>query len=269
MNLVKSEWIKLSSTKGLWITSILTLIVSIGMAILMGFTAGLSLADSDIQKDPEAMVAIQGLANPENAFAGFITFGLMVIVIQAVMMVTNEYSNGVAKTTLLGTPKRWPVPLAKLTVYGVVAALLSFVSAVVSVPAMRWAMSWNSDDRALLENISLGADGIWKTVGLLTLYGVLCVMISIGVGYLIRNTAGAIAALLLWKLVVEGLVVTQIPKVKEWLPSYMPFLNMDRAVTGTEVADAPWGPTGSVLYFGLWCVVIFVVGVIILRKRDA
>lgn len=269
MHLMKSEWIKLSSTKALWATSILTLFFSIGMAILMGFTAGLSLADVSVQENPEAVVAAQSLANPENAFAGFLVFGIMVIIIQAVMSVTNEYGNGIAKTSLLGTPKRWPVPFAKFAVYGVVAAVLAFVSVAVSVPAMRWAMSWKSDDQELLDLISLGADGVWKTVGLMTLYAVLCVMVSVGVGYLIRNTAGAIAALLLWKLVVEGLIVTQIPKIKEWLPSYMPFTNMDKAVMGHEVSDAPWDANGSILYFAAWCVVIFLAGVIILKKRDA
>ena len=44
---------------------------------------------------------------------------------------------------------------------------------------------------------------------------------------------------------------------------------MDAAVSGTDIADAPWGHAGSLIYFIAWAVVIFVAGVIVLRKRDA
>lgn len=269
MNTVKSEWIKLSTTKALWATSILIVFFCVGMAIIMGWAGGVTLSDPEITKDPEVAASVATMADPSQAFVGFITFGLMVIIIQAVMMVTSEYGNGSAKTTLLGTPKRTPVPIAKFLVYGSIAAVLSFVSQVVSIWAMKWSLSWNFDDASVLDKISLSAEGIWKEIGLHTLYGVACVMLSIGVGYLIRHTAGAIAALLLWKLVIEGMVIGSIPKVREWLPPYMPFGNMDAGVAGNEVPDAPWGPNGSVLYFLAWCIVFFVAGIIILKKRDA
>lgn len=269
MNTVKSEWIKLSTTKALWATSVLILFFCVGMAIIMGWAGGITLSNPELAKDPELAASMATMTNPNQAFAGFISFGIMVIIIQAVMMVTSEYGNGTAKSTLLGTPKRTPVPLAKFVVYGVIAGVISFISLVLSVLAMRWAMSWNVDDPELLGKIALGAEGVWKHIGLHTLYGVASVMLSIGVAYLIRHTAGAIAALLLWKLVIEGMVIVSIPKVKEWLPSYMPFGNMDAGAAGRELPDAPWGAAGSVLYFLAWCVVFFIAGIVILRKRDA
>lgn len=269
MNTVKAEWIKLSSTKALWATSLLILAFCIGMAIIMGWAGGITLSNPELTKDPEMAATMATMADPNQAFAGFISFGIMVIIIQAVMMVTSEYGNGTAKSTLLGAPTRLPVPVAKFLVYGVIAGVLSFISLVFSVLAMRWAMSWNVDDPEILGKIALGAEGVWEHIGLHTLYGVASVMLSIGVAYLIRHTAGAIAALLLWKLVIEGMVIVSIPKVKEWLPPYMPFGNMDAGAAGRELPDAPWGATGSVLYFVAWCVVLFIVGVVTLKKRDA
>ena len=49
----------------------------------------------------------------------------------------------------------------------------------------------------------------------------------------------------------------------------MPFTNADAFTGMRDLEDAPWGQTGSILYFGAWCVVLFVVGVVMLKKRDA
>lgn len=266
---LKSEWIKLRTTKALWYTSALVILFAMAFAILTGMGMGMSLSSEEVKKDPVLYASLMDSVAADQAFVGFSLFSLMVIIIQAVMFVTTEYSNNSSKTTLLGTPTRWQVPVAKFLVYGFIAALISLISMVISVLAMRWALSWNVDDQKILDLISLSADGVWKSLGLNVLYSVLVVMLSIGVGYLVRHTAGAIAIILLWKLVIEGLVIGQIPKIKEWLPPYMPFQNMDSGVMGMEVTDAPWGPTGSIIYFAVWAIVVFVAGVITLKKRDA
>ena len=43
INLIKSEWIKLKSTKALWATSILVLLLSGLFAMMMGLGFGMSL----------------------------------------------------------------------------------------------------------------------------------------------------------------------------------------------------------------------------------
>lgn len=44
---------------------------------------------------------------------------------------------------------------------------------------------------------------------------------------------------------------------------------MTEAVSMRDVVDAPWGQTGSVLYFAIICLAVFGAGVALLMKRDA
>lgn len=269
LNVMKSEWIKLRTTKAIWWTSGLILFFSIGMAILMGSMTGLTLSMDNVKKDPEMYAQTAASLNPSLGMSGYTIFGLMIVLIQGVMIVTTEYGSGTSKSTLLGVPTRWQVPVAKFVVYGAIAAVLSFVSLLVGVLALHWSASWKITDSEILKQAAFGSGDMWTMVGRNVLYTVLAVALSIGVGYLIRHTAGAIASLLLWKLVIEGALVGMIPKVKDWLPPYMPFQNMTSAAQMQKVADAPWDQTGSMLYFAAWCAVLFVLGLVMLKRRDA
>lgn len=269
MNLIKSEWIKLTTTKSVWITSLLILFFSAGFAYLMGMGGGMSLASEEIKKDPMAMASVSHMFTVDNAIGGFTAFGLMMVVIQAAIYVTNEYSNGTAKSTALGSPKRLGVPVAKWLVYGSVVALVTLLATVLSVYTMRWGASMQLDDTSYLDKLSLSADGAWRAIGIAVLVAVLMVGFTVGFGYLLRNTAGTIATILLWRMILEDLIIPQIPKIRDWLPPYLPFKNMSAALSNEPVTDAPWDATGSLFYFIAWVVVIFVVGVITLKKRDA
>lgn len=271
LNVINAEWIKLRSTKSLWWTTALILFFSIAMAMLMGYTSGSTLSNPEL--DAESKAAMLGLLSPDVAMSGFTAFGLMIVLIQAILMVTSEYGSGTQKVSLISTPQRWKQPLAKFIVYGVITAVVALISAVVSIWMMKVMFAGQVDDQSLLDMAGFSADHVWDYVGRTVLYAVLCVMIAIGTAYLIRHTAGAIAALLLWKLVIETAVVTMIPKIKDHLPQWMPFANMDSYSARMDHPDVVWqdslGQTGSMLYFALWCVVIFAAGMIVLKKRDA
>ena len=269
VNLIKSELIKLRSTKALWWTSGLILFFSLGFALLNGAMTGSLLTSEEAQKDPELYMSVVAGIGSDMGLSGFLSFGMMIVMIQAVMLVTTEYGANTSKTTLLATPTRWQVPIAKFLVYGVIASVLAFISNVVGTILAKWSLGWNLEDEELLSKVGLGADGLWEQIGRIELYLLLTIAAAIGVGYLVRNTAGGIAIMLLWNLVIEGTLVQLVPKIRDWLPPYMPFTNAD-AYTGMRDLDgAPWGQTGSILYFAAWCVVLFIVGVVTLKKRDA
>ncbi|KAB1503084.1 ABC transporter permease subunit [Corynebacterium sp. 320] len=273
LNVMKAEWIKLRSTKGLWWTSALIIFFSVALALLMGLTSGWTLKDNDASSDPMEAFAILGMLRPNVALTGLSTFGVMIILIQGVMTVTSEYAHSTQKMSVLSTPARWKLAVAKLGVYGAIAVVVSFIAALLSILGMELTFRTQIDNDALLDLVGFSAAYVWGYIGRTVLYAFLSAMIAIGVGYLIRNTAGAIALLLLWKMIVETVVVGLIPKVRDVLPQWMPFSHMDNYVARMPVEKAVWhdtlGQTGSALYFALWCVVIFAAGVVALNKRDA
>lgn len=272
MNVIKSEWIKLSTTKSIWWTSALIILFSAGFAAMNGLGVSMMVKSSEESNSPDEVMdpgMMMDVAGVKGAISGMMIFGMMIVIIQAVINVTSEYSTGTSKSTVLATPKRVSVPLAKLLVYGVIAVVLTVVSSVLSIIINKLVISAQVDDQQILDAASFGSDGTWTVLGRLVIYAVLIVMISTGAAYLVRSTAAGIAALLLWKLVVEGVIVGLLPKINEWFPPYMPFQNMESAIQLQDMPDAPWGQNGSVLYFAAFCVIVFIAGVITLKKRDA
>ena len=155
VNLIQSELIKIRSTKALWWTSGLILFFSLGFALLNGGMTGSLLSSAEAQKDQELYMSVVSSINAGMGLNGFLTFGMMIVMIQSVMMVTTEYGANTSKTTLLATPTRWQVPIAKFLVYGLIASILAFISNVVGTILARWSLGWKLEDEELLSKAGL------------------------------------------------------------------------------------------------------------------
>jgi ABC-2 type transport system permease protein len=95
-------------------------------------------------------------------------------------------------------------------------------------------------------------------------------VIGIGVGALVRQTAGAISLLLVWTLLVENLVQL-IPNVGQDIARLMPFTNAalfasDQEMTGVQ---DPLGVTASLGMFAGTALVIMIIATVVVRRRDA
>lgn len=268
LHAINAEWIKIRTTKAVYWTSALVVVFSVAFGGFLGWANAMSYQMFLDQGDMEsAALNAQGLT-VSAALNGLALFGVMVILIQSVLLVTGEYGNNTAKSNALAVPKRWQLPVAKFIVYGVIATVVTLVSAALSVWVTRWAAGTQIDDSDLLANISLGADDAGTVILRMVVYVLGAVALAIGVAYILRRTAGAMALVLLWSLVIEE-IPAMFPRIEDWLPQYMPFKNITAAVNLNDVANAPWGQNGSVIYFVVVCLVIFTAGVVTLRRRDA
>ncbi|HJD69211.1 MAG TPA: ABC transporter permease, partial [Corynebacterium kroppenstedtii] len=237
--------------------SILIVVLSWAFAALMGWGSKTAL-DS---MDPEDMGEVSTF-NAITPTQGFELFGVMVIIIMATLLVTTEYRFKTINETIMMTPKRPIIAISKTIVYGVVAVVLSFFSTIISVPIFKWLAGGYGSEMKVFS----GSSGrVYVTSAVEAL---LVVVMAIGVAFLIRQTAGAIAIMLLWKLVLEDLI-TLIPKVGNHIKGYRPFANLSAWVSDAKLDGAPWGSTGSVIYFAVWALVLFAIGVAVLVKRDA
>jgi ABC-2 type transport system permease protein len=265
---INAEWIKIRTTTAVYWTSALIIVFSVAFAAFLSWANAMSYQMFIDDGNLEAAAAnAQGL-NVAGALLGLQLFGVMIILIQGALLVTGEYGNNTAKSNALAVPKRWQLPVAKFIVYGVIAAVTTLIAAVLSVLVSRWIAGTQIDDDTILSGISLSADDAWTVILRMAVYAVGAVALAIGVAYMVRRTAGAMAVLLLWVLVLED-IVGMIPKVDQWIPQYLPFKNIGGAVNLSDVANAPWGQTGSVIYFAVVCLVVFAVGTVTLRRRDA
>ena len=103
-------------------------------------------------------------------------------------------------------------------------------------------------------------------------------MLAVAVGILVRQTAGAVALLLVWALVVEN-VLAFLPRIGDDIGPWLPFGNAGNFLTaGDYVAsgaafgsavDYPFGPWGSLGYFLAIALGLLAVSLVVAHKRDA
>lgn len=232
---LNAERIKLSTTRSpLW-SAVAVAVLSLGLAAMQAST-----------------VYGPGPLEPQKAAMGVAVFGVPVLMILSALTVTNEYRCGLIRTTFMAVPNRTLVLVAKAIV---AAAFSSFYAAVMVAASIVVA-------RSHLD---------WRLVGAIALYATLAAVLGVAVGALMRASAGAVGLLLLWPLVAEPLLANM-PNISAKAGPYLPFGN---AFTFTGVQwlypsyTMPWGPWGSIVYFGFVAAVAFVAALVTVNRRAA
>ncbi|MFI9810966.1 hypothetical protein [Saccharothrix variisporea] len=254
MTLLAVERIKLFSTRSPWWSGLLAL------ALPIGFTAII------------AANSTEG-AMPVVATAFMHQFGLMVVMVMAALAITTEYRFGTIKATFQAVPDR----ISPLVAKGVVVALLSAVIGVL-VGFGSWGISWlilSDHSRLALESAN-----DWRHVLGISLVYAAGSLLALGVGTLVRQTAGAVSIILVFALLVENLV-TLIPKIGDDIQKWLPFTVANKFVLGDadgagalpQDAGPPvpgeLSPWGSFAYFAAIALAFFIVSLVVAKRRDA
>jgi len=97
-------------------------------------------------------------------------------------------------------------------------------------------------------------------------------VIAVAVGILLRQSAGAVALLLVWTLLAENLVQA-IPGVGDEIHAWLPFVALNRFLTGdlnpVDPQDVlpPLGPWASLGYVALLAGVLLAVAIAVADRR--
>lgn len=181
--------------------------------------------------------------------------------------VTSEYRFGTIRATFAAVPNRASALAAKAVVVTVLAGLIGLVTAFSA-----WGLAYLVDGSPVLA-LSTGTE--WRTVaGQGALYAGYA-LIAVGVGLLVRVTAGAVSLLLLWALVVEELVDYLDLALNTDIGPWLPFANGQYFTTAGDAAldeGAPFpfgGPWGSLAYFLVVGLAILATGIVVAQRRDA
>jgi ABC-2 type transport system permease protein len=148
--------------------------------------------------------------DPEGLFASPLS-GIVFVLILGVMLLAGEFRHGTITQTLLATPVRWKVLVAKL----VAAAILGFAFAVLAellalalgVPAfaLKGADFTFNHEAAELVACNIGAMTIAATLG-------------VALGAVIRNQVAAIVVVFGWLLILEPLLGAGLEENAKYLP---------------------------------------------------
>lgn len=253
MTLLAVERIKLFSTRSPWWC----------MLLALGLTVGIT-----------AIIAANWDNAPMPVIASVFThtFGLYVVMVMAALAVTTEYRFGTIKSTFQAVPDRTSPLVAKAVVVVLLSGLVGLAASFGS-----WGLSWLlADDNSQLA-LTTGND--WRHVAGVGLVYAAGALLALGVGALVRQTAGAVSIILVFALVVES-VVGFIPNIGDDIQKWMPFTVVSKFIFGdpdpSTIPDGAGPPTigelspwGSFGYFVGIALVVYVISLVVVKRRDA
>ncbi|MGH2914109.1 MAG: ABC transporter permease [Solirubrobacteraceae bacterium] len=255
VHVVRSEWTKLRSLR----SSRWTLLVAvIAMAGLGALVAAVQMSRWG-QLSPHERLTYDSL---EAAVGGW-HLSQLAIGVLGVLVITGEYSTGMIRSSLMAVPRRLPVLWSKLAVFAAVTFVLMLASTLISFFAVQAIVSSHHVQHGL------GDPGALRTVIGAALYQTVLGLLCVGLGGILRNTAGGIAAFVGLLFVLPGISAILPASVNNSISPYLP-LNAGTTIT-THHFDNPnhlatW--TGFALFCGYAAVAIALAAFTIMR-RDA
>jgi ABC-2 type transport system permease protein len=247
----RSEWIKLRSLRSTVWTLIASVVMTAGIALLLCTIALLHLESGHgLGGIDPASVSLYGV------YLAQLTYGVL-----GVLLATSEYSTGMIRSTLVAVPRRLPVLWAKLAVFAVVALVTSEAALAVSMLAGQAILSVRQ------AGVSLSDPGVLRAMTGAGLYLTVTGLLAVALGFLIRNTAGAIAVLFGILLVLPTLWSV----LPGWAGHVTPYLpsNAGQAIMQLHSSAgtlAPW--TGLTLFAG-YAALAAGAAAVVLNRRDA
>lgn len=249
-----SEWIKLRSVRSTIWSYATVVVISFGMAALMS----VSLPSAGGALPADVQTTMLGQAATFGVF-----FGQLVVAVLGVLAITGEYSTGMIRSSITAVPRRLPMLAAKAVVLFVCTFVVGAVSTVgsyfVAAPILAGHdITANFTDPDLFLPLLGGA-----------LYLALVSIFALGIGAMLRSSAGGIAAAL-GILLLLPIVMSMIPA--EWVSDVLPYLisNAGLAVFGlngfTSESLELW--QNLVIVLG-WVAVSLAGAAVLLKRRDA
>ena len=252
---MRAEWIKFWSLRSSWITSFITITLTVLFGAGLTAAFGRSEQYQDVAKD----FITSGL-----------TFGQVVVAVLGALIITGEYSSGQIRSSLAAVPRRGQLLLAKAVVLAVVSFLLGSLSVFLS-----WAISkpFIGEHAGSLTD-SHYAGHIWGS-GLV--FAVIALM-ALGLGFLLRSTAGTVTVIVSLLFIITAPLQLAASKW-DWVFKIIGCLpsTVAQAVSDPFQRTTEWGGQGAqflthgqaIAVFAAWVLVPLIAAWFVFSRRDA
>ena len=249
-NIVRSEFCKLRSVRSTLWALLATVVFNIALAAL-----GAIFLPGALSSDEKATVDMIRLS-----LAGIhlsqITLGVL-----GVLVITSEYRTGLIRATISAVPQRRLLLGGKAIVFAAAALVIGIASSFAAYFVFQAFLS----DNALRSSIS--DPGVLRAVTGGGLYLTVLGLLGLGLGAIIRSSAGAIAALF-GLLFVPPLLLQLLPR--SWQTTIGPYTPME-AGSQIFIVHPHAASLGAWTGFGLFCLyaaVALAIGVLLINHRD-
>ena len=252
--IVSAELIKLRTTRSMVYAMLVTVLSIVGVGVMAA--SGLIVAGPPVDGTAGAATV-----DPAGGSLTGVSLAVYVVATLSVLAVTSEYTTGTIKSTLAAVPRRTQLVIGKAIAVAAVTLTITLFSTVTAFFAAKAVLS-TADI-----SITLTAPGVLRAVVGAALYLTVVALLSAGLGWLLRSTAGALASLvgILAVLPVVGLLLPR--SIGDTVMPYLP----DNA--GTAIMQltpggqlGPW--TGLAVFIG-YALIALSGAALLIRHRDA
>ena len=247
-DVLTSEWTKLRSVRSTYWTLLVAVATPIGLSALVA----VALANSPGKGAPVDPL-LPGVLSQEYA--------VLAVGVMGVLAFSTEYSTGLIRTTFAAVPRRRAVLAAKAAVIGAVTLVAGELVAFASFALVQAVLSGKH------LGVSLSRPGVPGAVLAAGLLLFVVATMGLGLGAIVRHTAGGIAALV-------GLII--VPAILALLPApwgarigRFTLLDAARQVTALHPATNLFAPAVSLVVLLAWPAVTLLAAALTITRRDA
>lgn len=258
---LKSELLKVTTTKLWLVISICIFVIAIGLSLLMGVALLFGVPEemrSEVLGDPQGAAVLWTAGNS--------TVRILALVM-GIMAMGTEYRHKLLPDTYLGTPKRWKVISAKALVQvgmGLLYGLLTSLGGLlVSVGVGVY----------LDADVPLADGETWKILLLNAVTIMLWTLLGMSLGILVKNMIVAIVIGVAFAYIIEPIIAFAF-MILEWnfwqnlTPSAATtvFMGVENPLLLAPVEPFAWW--GALLVMLAWCVLPGALGALVTVRRD-
>jgi hypothetical protein len=252
-SVARMEWLKLRSVRSTGWTLLVFAVGLIGLAILVMIHqhwATMSAPDR-ASFDPTEM-----------SFAG-LSIGQLAFGVLGALVITTEFSSGMIRSTLAAVPRRPLLLAAKAAVLGAVTLVVGEIFAFAAFAVGELVL------RSPAPHATLGQPGVLRAVLMAGAYPALIALIALGLGAVIRHTAGAISAVAGILFVLPLILLPLGTSVQNSVGQFLPMLIAENSLTAVKPQSHTLSPGVGLGVLCLYAVVALAVGTWALARRDA
>jgi ABC-type transport system involved in multi-copper enzyme maturation permease subunit len=252
-DVLRSEFCKLHSVRSTLWTVTAAAVSNVVLAALVAIVIPSRLSAEDRASTDAIRLSLAGLHLSQIAIG-----------VLGALVITSEYGTGMIRATLTAVPRRRLVLTAKAIVFAATALLTGIASCVAAYLTFQAFLPGDDSLRS-----SLADPGVLRAVIGGGLYLAMIGMLGLGLGMIIRSSAGTIATLF-GILFVPSILISLLPSA--WKTTIGPYLPMNAgeqifiAVNHDTNTLNPW--TGFAV-FSLYTAAALTIGFLLINRRDA
>ncbi|MCU1504540.1 MAG: hypothetical protein JWM12_3894 [Ilumatobacteraceae bacterium] len=245
---LRSEWIKIRSLRST--PGLLAAVAVIG--VLLSW-----ILATFVKTDPDTHLPFT--IGETFVFSTWLT--MVLAIVMGALSITSEVQHGTLATAVTTQPARWVIVAAKATVSSGLGVAMGIIGMAAGLGG------------AVIGGLEAGdTSGSIATAGWGLLLTTLAPMLGLGIGMIVRHSAGAITGVLVWALVIENIIKGFAPAS---ITRFMPFsaaaglLNIKTAGDNAETLAAGLTRLQDAFVFSGYIAVALAIGTALLYRKDA